>query len=283
MTRSAPKAGVIGWPVEHSLSPLIHRHWLQRHRLEGTYDLLPVAPDDIGAYLQHFCEHGLAGANVTVPHKETACRIAGKVSDLARRLGAANTLWLEDGELAADNTDVHGFVANLDERASGWDDGKTALIIGAGGAARAVIAGLADRGFDRIVIANRTLERATALLGWFAGEPAQLSAAPLDRADTFLAGADLIVNTTSAGLAGAAPLALDWSSAQATAIATDIVYVPLITPFLAGAAQAGLTHVDGLGMLLHQAAPGFRKWFGVMPDIDEELRSFVLAALAERH
>ena len=280
MTATEPKACVIGWPVDHSLSPLIHRHWLKRYALKGDYDRLAVSPEEIAGFLGAFADQGLVGCNVTLPHKETAFRLACRTSHLARRLGAANTLWLEDGELVADNTDTHGFLANLDEMAAGWDNAETALVIGAGGAARAIIAGLIDRRFRKVILANRTPERASALAQWFgADETVHMSAIPLDDLNAALSGADLIVNTTSAGLGGSPLLDVDWSSVSRAAIATDILYVPLITPFLSGAAEAGLTIVDGLGMLLHQAVPGFHKWFGVMPEVDDALRRRLLAAL----
>ncbi len=280
MNETGPKACVIGWPIEHSLSPVIHRHWLRRYGLAGDYDRLAVSPDEITRFLETFADQGLVGCNVTLPHKETAFRLAGRTSRLAGRLGAVNTLWLEGHELVGDNTDTHGFTANLDDMASGWDDGETALVVGAGGAARAVIAGLIDRRFRKIVLANRTPDRASALAQWFGNEvTVRISTIPLTDLDAAVSEADLIVNTTSAGLAGSPQLVLDWSAAAGTAIVTDVLYVPLMTPFLAGAAEAGLTIVDGLGMLLHQAAPGFQKWFGVLPEVDDALRRRLLAAL----
>lgn len=281
MAASAPQACVIGWPIEHSLSPLIHGYWLERYGIDGNYTRRAVSTDDIEHFLAEFPAQGLVGCNVTLPHKETAFRMAGRTSRHAERVGAANTMWLEGETLAADNTDTYGFLANLDDRADGWDRAETALVIGAGGAARAVVAGLIDRKFRRIVIANRTQERADALVAWFAGEKfARLSVASLADIDGAVAEADLIVNTSSAGLHGSAPLSIDWSRARPSAIATDILYVPLITPFLADAATAGLAVVDGLGMLLHQAIPGFRKWFGTEPDVDDALRRRLLDALA---
>jgi shikimate dehydrogenase len=278
-----PKACVIGWPVAHSLSPTVHRHWLKRYGIAGEYDIRPVPPEEIEAFLGEFASHGLVGCNVTIPHKEAACRMADNASDLASKLGAANTLWLEDGRLMADNTDVHGFLANLDAGAPGWESAGSALVIGAGGSARAIIAGLIERGVDRVVIANRTAERAETLAERFAGDHGtDLKAVPLDALDACLGEAELIVNTTSAGMSGADPLPIDWSRARPPAIATDIVYVPLITPFLSGAGDAGLTIVDGLGMLLHQAVPGFEKWFGRRPEVDADMRHHVLEAMAAR-
>lgn len=281
MPDSALRACVIGWPIDHSLSPFIHNHWLKRYAIEGSYDRRAVRPEEIEDFLANFPSHGLAGCNVTLPHKETAYRMADRTSQHADRLGAANTLWLEGETLVADNTDTFGFLANLDDRLPGWDEAETALVIGAGGASRAVIAGLIDRKFTRIRIANRTLERAKTLVDWFAGQGrAQLSAVPLSDLNARIPGAEVIVNTSSAGLHGSARLAIDWSLAAPSAIATDILYVPLLTPFLKDAAATGLPTVDGLGMLLHQAVPGFRQWFGVEPEVDENLRRRLLDALA---
>ena len=281
MAADIPHACVIGWPIEHSLSPLIHGYWLEQYGIEGLYDRRAVSPDDVGDFFSEFLNHGLVGCNVTLPHKEVAFRSADRTSGHAARLGAANTMWLEDKTLVADNTDTYGFLTNLDDLAGGWDDAETALIVGAGGASRAIIAGLIDRGFTRISIANRTLERAEALVDWFTGENAAvLEAVPLEELNDVVSRADIVINTASAGLDGSAPPAIDWARARPTAIATDILYVPLVTPFLNEAAAAGLVTVDGLGMLLHQAVPGFRQWFGVEPVVDDELRRHLLDAMA---
>ena len=271
------KACVVGWPVAHSRSPLIHGTWLKRHGIAGEYGRCPVPPETAAAFFAGFARSGLTGANVTLPHKETAYQAVREATDVASKLGAANTLWLDGGRLHGDNTDVYGFLANLDERAPGWDAGGEALVLGAGGAARAVAFALASRGFAPVHVLNRTPARAAALAAHL-GAPVQ--AGPLQDLPARLRTAAVVVNTISAGLHDAGPLDLDWRAARDGAIAADIVYVPLVTPFLAGAAARGLRTVDGLGMLLHQAVPGFERWFGVRPAVDEALRQAVLADLA---
>ncbi len=274
---SAPKAFVVGWPIAHSRSPLIHGFWLKRHGIEGTYVAEAVPPDAIDAFLRCFGERGYVGGNVTLPHKEAAFRSAAESTEVARKLEAANTLWLEDGRLHADNTDVHGFAANLDERASKWRKGGSALVIGAGGASRAVLWALIDAGFGKIALLNRTPARAEELARHFGRS---VEAGGFERLTEALGEADLVVNATSAGLLDEAGLVIPWNAAKTSAVATDLVYVPLVTPFLEGAREEGLTIVDGLGMLLHQAVPGFERWFGIRPIVDDELRALVVADLA---
>ena len=284
MPADVPRACVIGWPIDHSLSPLIHGHWLKRYGIDGRYDSRAVAPEDVERFFADFISHGLVGCNVSLPYKEAAYQAADRTSQHADRLGAANTLWLEGEKLIADNTDTYGFLTNLDDFSVGWDQAEAALVIGAGGASRAIIAGLIDRGFKKIVIANRTLKRAQVLVDWFAGEnAADLEAVPLEKLNDRIAESDIIINTTSAGLHGSAALKFDWSKARPSTIATDILYVPLMTPFLDDAAAAGLATIDGLGMLLHQAVPGFRQWFGVEPTVDDDLRRQLLDALSARN
>ncbi|MGQ7790779.1 shikimate dehydrogenase [Faunimonas sp. B44] len=273
---SLRRAFVAGWPVGHSRSPLIHRHWLARYGIDGDYVAEPVHPDEAAGFLAHFSERGYVGGNVTIPHKETAFQVAVGRTETAARLGAVNTLWLEDGRIIGDNTDVHGFLANLDERAPGWRTGGTALVLGAGGSARAVAYGLAQAGFDPVRVLNRTESRAAQLAEDLGGP---IRAGSLDRVADLIGEADVIVNTTAAEMAGAVPLAIDWARARSSAVAADIVYVPLETAFLRGAAERGLRTVDGLGMLLHQARPGFERWFGVRPEVDDALRALVLADL----
>ncbi len=270
------KAFVVGWPIAHSRSPLIHRFWLKRYGIEGDYIAEAVPPGAIDAFLRDFPEKGYIGGNVTLPHKEAAFRAAPSTTMVARKLEAANTLWLEDGKLHADNTDAHGFVANLDDRAPDWRKGSAAVVIGAGGASRAVLYALIEAGLGKITLLNRTVERAQVLARHFAGP---IHAVGLDKLADALAEADLVVNASSAGLHDGAGLDIPWNAAKKDAVATDLVYVPLVTPFLEGAGQRGLTIVDGLGMLLHQAAPGFERWFGVRPVVDEELRAHVVADL----
>lgn len=270
------RSGIIGWPIAHSRSPLIHGHWLEVHGLSGTYARIALPPAEADRFFATFADQGLAGANVTLPYKELAASHARHLEPVAARLGAANTLWVEDGRLCATNTDVAGFLGNLDDRVPGWDgDPGVALVLGAGGAARAVVDGLVGRGF-RVEIANRTLSRAEALAARY---PGRAGARLLSDAQRFVADAGLIVNTTSVGMKGEGDLDLDLAAAAPKTIAADIVYVPLLTPFLARAAAAGLRTVDGLGMLLHQAVPGFERWFGVRPTVTADLRALVEADL----
>lgn len=271
-----PRAFVCGHPIAHSRSPAIHRHWLRHYGLAGSYEAIDVAPDRAPAFFRGLVHSGLAGGNVTLPHKETAFSCVDRRDDEAEAVGAVNTLWIEGDRLCGGNTDVHGFLANLDDRAPGWDSRETALVLGAGGAARAVVRGLVKRGFD-VTIANRTDARAGELAARFGTR----AIAWADR-NRIAAASDLVVNTTPLGMAGHggddAALAID--SLPPHALVTDIVYVPLITPILAAAAERGLATVDGLGMLLHQAAPGFARWFGLMPRVTDELRATIIADMA---
>ncbi|EIM29200.1 shikimate dehydrogenase [Microvirga lotononidis] len=279
------KAFVVGHPIKHSRSPLIHGYWLKQYGLEGSYERIDVAPVNFGEFLKGFRSQGFAGGNVTIPHKEAAFLGVERRTAQAERVGAVNTLWIEDGVLWGDNTDVPGFMANLDSTlGTGWEqDVDTALVLGAGGAARAVVAGVQDRPLKRIVVANRTLSKAEDLvrdLG--SGSSVALAACALEAIPQAIPQARLIVNTTSLGMPGQPPLPVDLSRAPRDAIVADIVYVPLETPLLAAAAAQGLRTVDGLGMLLHQAVPGFRRWFGVTPKVTPELRALILADI-ERH
>jgi len=274
------RAAVIGHPVAHSRSPLIHGYWLRQHGIDGEYGLRDVAPEAIEGFLADFAASGLVGANVTVPHKEAAFRAATDRDPVAQALGAVNTLWLEEDRLHGANTDVHGFLANLDAAEPDWARALgEAVVLGAGGAARAVVYGLVSRGLDRVVVANRTRARAEALRDQFG--PAVL---PVDWRDLAgrLNGCRLLVNTTSLGMKGQPPLDIDLAALSPDALVTDIVYVPLETPLLKAAKARGLATVDGLGMLLHQAVPGFERWFGVRPQVTPELRALVLADLAAK-
>jgi shikimate dehydrogenase len=271
------RACVIGWPIEHSRSPLIHGHWLQRYRLDGVYEKRGVPPEDIAGFLTHFADSGYAGGNVTVPHKEAALRAAARPDDAARSVGAANTLWFEDGVLCASNTDVYGFLRNLDDQAPGWDQcGRPAVVLGGGGAARSVVRGLLDRGFGELHLMNRTRKRAEDVARFF-GERVQVF--DWNERSLALDGAGLLVNTTTLGMSGTV-LDIDLAALPASALVTDVIYVPLETPLLRQARQRGLRTADGLGMLLHQAAPGFEKWFGVRPEVTPELRGLVLRHIA---
>lgn len=269
------KAFVAGHPVAHSRSPLLHGYWLEHYAIDGSYEARDVAPADFAAFLRSFPDHGFAGGNVTLPHKEAAFAGADRRDGAAEAIGAANTLWLEDGRLIAGNTDAYGFAANLDHCAPGWRESETALVIGAGGAARSVVHALGEAGMSDIRVVNRTVARAEALATRF---PAT-RAVEWDRLPDLLADTDLLVNTTSLGMAGHGPLDIDLDCLPASAVVADIVYVPLVTPLLRNASARGLTAVDGLGMLLHQAVPGFERWFGRRPEVTDELRRRIEADL----
>ncbi len=276
MAEPARKAFVVGHPIAHSRSPKIHGHWLKRYGIDGSYAPLDVAPADFGDFLKGLAAGGFAGGNVTIPHKEAAFALAERRDEAAAAIGAVNTLWFEEGRLVGGNTDAHGFAANLDERAPGWTANGPALVLGAGGAARAVIHALKQRGVTEIRIVNRTMERARELADRFG---AGVSAHPLAAAAEFLPETGLLINTTSLGMGGKGELPVDPSAMPDAAIVTDIVYVPLETPLLAAARARGLKTVDGLGMLLHQAVPGFERWFGIRPQVTPELRALIVADL----
>ena len=271
------RACVIGYPVAHSRSPLIHGYWLREYGIDGEYTRREVHPDEIDGFLQNFAGQGLAGCNVTLPHKEAAARNAKHASAVVRALGVANTLWLSNGELHADNTDVAGFLSHLDDTVPGWD-GRTqhALVFGAGGAARSIVYGLKQRGVAKLTLVNRTRERAAALA---AELKLDLDVADYDHANALLATTDLLVNTTSLGMKGQPPLAVDLKTLKPGAAVSDIVYVPLETDLLRQARERGHATIDGLGMLLHQAVPGFERWFGVRPKVTAALREIVVADL----
>jgi shikimate dehydrogenase len=272
---------VVGHPIKHSRSPLIHGYWLREHGLEGSYERVDVAPADFASFLRGFQGEGFRGGNVTIPHKQAAFQHADALTGRAKRLQAVNTLWIEDGRIHGDNTDELGFIASLDQAlGSDWDrTARTALVLGAGGAARAVIAGLLDRGLERVVVANRTLERAQELTAF---DPRRIEAVAWDKLAAALARSDLLVNTTSLGMDGQPPLILDLTGLPDHAVVADIVYVPLETPLLAAARGRGLRAVDGLGMLLHQAVPGFARWFGVTPEVTPALRAVIVADIERR-
>jgi len=266
---------VIGQPIAHSRSPLIHGHWLAEHGLAGTYERIEVAPVDVPALLARLRAGEFAGGNVTVPNKEVVLSRLDAASDTAIAMGAANTLWMENGRLHGDNTDAYGFLAHLDACVPGWAGRvETALILGAGGAARAVIHGLTARGVSRIILANRTPDRAEQLA---AAYPRRVTARPWHDLSSHVAESDLIVNTTSLGMSGQPPLTIDLSALRPGTIVDDIVYVPLETTLLAEARRRGGIPVDGLGMLLHQAVPGFERWFGMRPVVTDALRARLVA------
>jgi shikimate dehydrogenase len=275
MTASVTAACVIGWPVGHSRSPLIHNYWLKAYGIAGEYRREAVPPDQFGSFISSLAAHGYGGANVTVPHKEAALALS-QPDDRARAIGAANTLWF-DGGLRSTNTDVEGFLSNLDACAPGWDRGlNKAVVLGAGGAARAVIYGLLMRGVSNIVIINRTASRAEALRERF-GERTHV--AGWDELNGQLGDAALLVNTTTLGMHGQPDFAAGLDRLPDHAIVADLVYVPLVTPLLKAATARGLRTADGLGMLLHQAVGGFTLWFGQKPEVTPQLRALLEADL----
>ena len=262
---------IIGHPVAHSRSPLIHGHWLAEHGLAGSYERVDVPPAEVPGFIARLRAGEFAGGNVTVPNKEVVLNLLDDVSETARAMGAANTLWMEGGRLRGDNTDAYGFLAHLDACVPDWvARSGTALILGAGGAARAVIHGLVERGVGRILLVNRSPERAVELAASF---PRTVEARAWQDVAELVGESDLIVNTTSLGMHGQPTLEIDLSALRPGTIVDDIVYVPLETPLLAEARRRGGIPVDGLGMLLHQAVPGFERWFGVRPQVTPELRA----------
>jgi shikimate dehydrogenase len=271
-TATRPRlACLIGWPAAHSRSPLIHHHWLRTLGVPGGYVIEAVPPDELQDFVFRLALRGFVGANVTIPHKERALALTNPDSR-ARAIGAANTLWFEDGELRSTNTDVEGFLNNLDASAPGWEEIEEALVLGAGGSARAVVFGLLERGIPRVNLVNRTHERAQALADQFGDK---VRPAPWQSFTDLLPRAQLLVNTTSLGMRGQPPLELDVNRLPDRAVVADLVYVPLVTPLLASARTRGLRTADGLGMLLHQAVRGFELWFGRRPQVTPELRALV--------
>jgi len=269
-------ACIIGWPVKHSRSPLIHNYWIKLHGLAAAYRREEIPPETFTEFVTHLAVHGYVGANVTLPHKEAALNLS-EPDDRALAVGAANTLWLDDGHLRSTNTDVEGFTANLDAAVPGWDGAlEEAVVLGAGGSARAVVYGLIERRCGRIHVVNRTPERAEVLRARFGSsiQPAHWSALP-----HLLSRAGLLVNTTSLGMTGQPPLEIDLAPLHKDAVVTDLVYAPLETALLKAACGRGLATADGLGMLLHQAVRGFQLWFGVRPEVTVELRALVEADL----
>ena len=272
------RACVIGWPISHSLSPAIHGYWLEQSGIHAEYVKVAVEPKDLACFLTNLAANRYCGGNITVPHKIEAHRLCEYRDVAADAIGAVNTVWLESGRLAGSNTDAYGFLANLDREAAEWDRAGPAVVIGAGGAARAIVWALRQRGFEDIRIVNRTKSRAEELASAF--PPA--SGHGLEALSRVLQGANLIVNTSTLGMKGAPPLDIDLSAAASDATVCDIVYSPLKTDLLRQARSRGLRAVDGLGMLLHQAVPGFETWFGFRPEVTLELRKAVLAAIQAR-
>ena len=273
MTR---KAAVMGWPVDHSRSPALHGFWLKTYGIDGSYGRLPVKPEDLCAALRALAQQGYAGVNLTVPHKEAAMAFVDEISPQAKRIGAINTIFIEGGRLKATNTDGYGFLTNLTTGAPKFDPtAGPAVVLGAGGAARAVCVALQDAGVSEICVINRTSDRAEALARDL-GE--RMTVASWSDRTARLKNTNLLVNTTTLGMKGQAALDLDLENLPPTATVNDIVYVPLETPLLATARARGNVVVDGLGMLLYQAQPGFEGWFGKRPEVTPALREAVLAA-----
>ena len=273
----APAACLIGWPAAHSRSPLIHRYWLRTLGIEGGYVIEAVPPDDLRDFVLRLSLRGFVGANVTIPHKEGVLALSAPDAR-AKAVGAANTLWFADGELHSTNTDVEGFINNLDASAQEWDAAEEALVLGAGGSSRAVVFGLLERGIGRVHLANRTTARAEALAREFGSRVQPMT---WDAINDVLPRARLLVNTTSLGMRGQPALEVDIARLPQEAVVADLVYVPLTTPLLAAAQARGLKTADGLGMLLYQAVRGFELWFGKRPQVTAELRALVEADLTK--
>jgi len=278
MSKEHKAVCVIAWPAGHSRSPLIHNYWIKQHKLDAEYRREAVPPDKFVAFVEDLHGNGYIGANITVPHKEAALA-ASEPDDRARGVGAANTLWYDDGTLRSTNTDVEGFLANLDVAAPGWDRGlETAIVLGAGGGARAVVFALLQREVGRVYVINRTRDRAQALKKKFG---ARVYLAGWDETTGLLGGAGILVNTTTLGMVGQPPLEINLRC-PASLVVADLVYAPLETGLLASARARGLRTADGLGMLLHQAVRGFQLWFGVRPEVTPELRAMVEADLLKK-
>jgi shikimate dehydrogenase len=269
------RACVIGWPIEHSRSPLIHGHWLERYAIPGSYTRRAVEPEALRAFLGGLAAEGLVGCNVTVPHKEVAFALADERDASAVAVGAANTLWIDNGKLHAANTDTYGFMTHLNRSAPQWTKRDAPVaVLGAGGAARAIVYGFLQAGVSEVRVFNRSVERAQALaqaLGPRVRVCAWADRVALSRC------ASVVVNTTSLGLKGLGDLAIDFTGFHPACVVSDIVYVPLETTFLKAARLQGLATIDGLGMLLHQAVPGFERWFGVRPEVTDDLRAILVA------
>jgi shikimate dehydrogenase len=274
-------AGIMGWPISHSRSPALHNFWLDEHGIDGVYVPLPVRPERLEQALRALPAIGFRGCNLTIPHKQMALSIVDRVNPLARRIGAVNTVVVAaDGSLEGSNTDVYGFRENLRECAPDWDPkAGPAIVLGAGGAARAVVGALIEARVAEIRIANRTVGHAEAIAGELAASHSRISAHPWSARAAVLDGAGILVNTTSLGMSGEPELEMDLSALPAAAVVADIVYVPLDTALLVAAKRRGHRTVDGLGMLLHQGRPGFEGWFGQPVRVTRELRAAVLTTL----
>ena len=277
LASNEPKAGVVGWPISHSRSPIIHQHWLKKYNLTGYYDKFEVDSQEFKNFLNSHCRNELKGINVTIPLKELALKFCDETETVAREIGAVNTIWVEDGKLYGTNTDSYGFVANLDHKISNWDKNiESAVVIGAGGAAKAIVWALIDRGCSKVNIVNRTLSRAEEVA---LKHSKNVYAHDWHSMDNLLTTANIVINTTSLGMVGQERLKIDISRLPESAIVSDIVYTPLKTDLLKSAEDRSLRFIDGLGMLLYQAIPGFEKWFGVRPEVTDELRNELILSL----
>jgi shikimate dehydrogenase len=273
---SARAACLIGWPAAHSRSPVIHHHWLRSLDIAGGYSIEAVPPEGFAEFAMNLSKHGYIGANITIPHKERVLLLTAP-DQRARAVGAANTLWYDRGTLRSTNTDIEGFIDNLDHAAPEWDNADEALVLGAGGSSRAVVFGLLERGIKRIHLANRTMDRSKALADQFGAGVVPIAWGQID---VTLPRVGLLVNTTSLGMNGQPPLEIDVSLLPAHATVADLVYAPLATSLLVAAQARGLRTADGLGMLLYQAVRGFELWFGQRPEVTAELRALVEADLS---
>lgn len=279
MTAHIPHAYVIGNPVKHSRSPLIHRYWLKHYDLAGSYDLAELAPDELKPFMDKLRDEDNAGTNVTLPYKRDVMPYLDDIDEDARNVGAVNTIYKNGTKLLGTNTDVYGFLTHLSNSASNWQKTtKTVVIIGAGGAARAILSAMKKSRLDNVYIANRTISRATDLAREIYPQAKPVEMAKLEGV---LGVCDLIINTTSLGMTGQPPLELNVSALPSHCVVVDIVYAPLKTRLLQQAENCGLIAVDGLGMLLHQAVRGFELWFGTRPQVTDELRQLVVKSLDE--
>jgi shikimate dehydrogenase len=269
------RACVIGWPIEHSRSPIIHGYWLRTLGIDGSYTREPVKPEELAGFLGSMKDRGLSGCNVTVPHKEAALALAQERDGAAIAIGAANTLWLDGGRLCASNSDAYGYMTYLGLKVPTWvKRDAPVLILGAGGAARAIVHGFLEAGVSRVRVCNRSAARSEDLVRHFGS---RVEACGWEKRNEAAQGAGVIVNTTTLGMKGQGDPEIDFDGVHPDTVVSDIVYVPLETLFLAAARRHGLVTVDGLGMLLHQAVPGFEKWFGVRPAVTDELYDLVRA------
>jgi shikimate dehydrogenase len=280
---AARLAGIMGWPIAHSRSPALHGFWLAEHGIDGVYVPLAVAPDRLEQALRALPALGFRGCNITIPHKQAALKVMDRVDPFARRIGAMNTVIVAaDGSLEGSNTDVFGFRENLREQAPDWNPaGGPAVVLGAGGSARAIVAGLSSGGVGEIRLVNRTLDRAAVLAHELAVPETRITVHSWESRAEALTGAGILVNTTSLGMDREPPLDIDLSALPLSAAVVDIVYVPLETGLLAAARQRGHPVVDGLGMLLHQGRPGFAAWFGAAPQVTQALRAAMLATFVD--